>query len=68
MFSRISKRTTDNNNIQMNINMYKRPTLKQITTNKPKETHPNNQHKKIKNKVCNGENMYGISYIHLSKK
>lgn len=39
MFSRISKRTIDsNNNIQMNINMYKRPTLKQITTNKPKET------------------------------
>ena len=38
MFSRISKRTTDNNNnVQMNINMYKRPTLKQITTNKPKE-------------------------------
>lgn len=37
MFSRLSKRTTDNNNIQMNLNMYKRPTLKQLTTNKPKE-------------------------------
>jgi len=68
MFSRISKRTTDNNNnVQMNLNMYKRPTLKQITTNKPKEIINNHTQKNNNQGMLWGKHVWYFLHTFVEK-